>query len=165
MYQFKFAKQPDPEEEKRRYVKSVLKEKFSSEMLSNATDFINKVVMKMSIRGINLNIFFIAYMCYDNLGFSLVCDQMIHQGLKIPHPGFVKTTINWLEDRPEVVSWFKYFANKKLYTLDKYYFDIAYYIIHVVQKIDSSTKNYDLTVEEEESSNASGEEEEEEFLL
>lgn len=151
MYQFTRFEDLSPDDEVCRYVESVLSEKFSDEILSNMTDFVNKVALKINMRGVNVEIVFISYMCYDNLGYSLVCDRMIEKGISIPYVGFIRETIEWLKGVDKVTHWYKLFANRKSYSLEEFYYDVAFYMVVVSKAVESTSKNYGIVAYETDS--------------
>lgn len=148
MRHFGSSRKLNPEDEKRAYIERALKEKFSSEMLKRLNEFRDRVAMVMNIVGINLELLFMAYMCYANMGYSVVCDELIMQKIPIPSRGFMKHTVDWLGNVGEVKTWHAFFSNKRPYTIDKFKLDIAFHIAIVTRTIGCTELNIELPDDE-----------------
>lgn len=147
-----------PEEIKFRYIELTLKSKYSSESLTMLNEFVDRLAMKFDIRGTNLELLFVAYMCYINLGFGAICERMIRDNVDIPSPGFVSETLKWLDGQRNVRKWHSLYSAKKSYTYDKFKLDIVMYIITVINKINSTELNVAISDSEDGSSSSSSEE-------
>lgn len=134
----------DPEEEKRRNIESTLSIKFHSYLDKNLDNFLDRIAMKIETRRYNINMLFMAYICYDTRRYSQVCDKHVSEGNTIPSASFMSEAVEWLLSESQVRRWYLSFSKVKSYTLRNFCYDIAYNIVIVSSEINSDTKNYDI---------------------
>lgn len=132
MYQFDKG---DEKSKKESYIEMTLKKKFASEFETFGNDFINDVAMKMDIRGINMELLFIAYLCHENTSIRKLEFE----------PSIIRKKLN---EYDKINVWYNMLKNKD-YSIDKFYEDILMYLIMVIKYMKYSEENYEFNVPDE----------------
>ncbi len=120
---------------KETYIELILKKRFNNEFDTFGNDFINDVAMKMDIRGANIEMLFIAYLCYMNAGIK-----------KLEFKSDI--IINKIKEYSKISIWYNMIKSND-YSIDSFYQDILMYLIMVTKYIKYTDDNYEFNESDE----------------
>lgn len=120
---------------KETYIELILKKRFSTEFETFGNDFINDVAMKMDIRGANIELLFVAYLCYENTGIKKIEFESSIVRSKISQYNKVNVWYDMIKGRD--------------YSIDSFYQDILMYLIMVTKYIKYTDDNYEFNESDE----------------